>query len=303
MFTPFEVAYSVITPIFLVVLAGAYLGRRLRLDARTLSNLIIYLFTPCLIIQGISTTSLEGDEIGQIALFVTLISVILAALATLLARLFHYERQTESAFVLSVFTMNAANYGIPFNEFAFGEAARDRALLYYLSTAVLANTLGIFIISRGNASSRQAFLNVFRVPLIYVTVFAFALNATDSRLPLPFERAVALLGDATIPAMLLVLGFQLSRSSVRDKLRAVALAVGLRLILGPLLALGLVMLMGLEGLTRDVMIVQSGMPTAVMAGVFAVEFRSDPEFATTVILVSTLASILTLSILLSLLGA
>jgi predicted permease len=42
------------------------------------------------------------------------------------------------------------------------------------------------------------------------------------------------------------------------------------------------------------------MPTAVMGGVLATEFGSDAEFATAVILVSTLASVVTLSILLTL---
>jgi predicted permease len=42
------------------------------------------------------------------------------------------------------------------------------------------------------------------------------------------------------------------------------------------------------------------MPTAVLAGVLATEFGADIEHVTTTILISTLASIATLSVILSL---
>jgi predicted permease len=59
-------------------------------------------------------------------------------------------------------------------------------------------------------------------------------------------------------------------------------------------------LLGLSGLARQVSIIEASMPTAVTTGVLATEFGSDTEFTTAVILVSTLASIVTLSVLLTL---
>ena len=79
----------------------------------------------------------------------------------------------------------------------------------------------------------------------------------------------------------------------------ILLASGLRLLLGPLIALGLVVLLGLSGLTRQVAIVQSAMPTAVVTGVLASEFGADTEFVTATILVSTVTSVATLTILLA----
>jgi len=73
----------------------------------------------------------------------------------------------------------------------------------------------------------------------------------------------------------------------------------LRLLLGPLIAVGLVALLGISGLTRQVAIVQSAMPTAVVTGVLASEFGADAEFVTATILVSTITSVATLSVLLS----
>ena len=60
-------------------------------------------------------------------------------------------------------------------------------------------------------------------------------------------------------------------------------------------------LVGLDGLARDVTVLESAMPTAVITTILATEFDSDPPFAALCVLVTTLASLLTLTILLNLL--
>ncbi len=118
-------------------------------------------------------------------------------------------------------------------------------------------------------------------------------------MPLPVERSVSLLSDAAIPVMLVVLGMQLSRSSVRGKMRNILTAAGLRLVASPLIAVVLALILGVTGLERQVSITQAGMPTAVMSAVLAAEFGSDAEFVTAVIAVSTVLSMITLAILLA----
>jgi predicted permease len=171
---------------------------------------------------------------------------------------------------------------------------------------VVTNTLGIYLASRGTASIRQSLLNILKVPMPYATALGFLLNISGVSLPLPLERATGLLGQAAVPVMLIILGLQLSRLSrmsfVIDRLGPVLLAAGLRLVVAPLVALPLVSLLGLSVLTGQVSVIQASMPTAVMAGVLATEFGNDAQFATAVILVSTLASVVTLSVLLYVVG-
>jgi len=82
---------------------------------------------------------------------------------------------------------------------------------------------------------------------------------------------------------------------------ALAAVAILRLIVAPALAALLAGLVGLEGLARDVTVLESAMPTAVITTILATEFDSDPPFAALCVLVTTLASLLTLTILLNLL--
>ncbi len=295
-----EILTNLIGPILLVVGIAFIADRKLELDSRALSRLLVYVFTPFLIFKGVAYSDLSGDEAGQLIAVAALMSAAVAVAAWLLARQARFDRQMAAAFTLSATLVNAGNYGLPLNRFAFGAAGEERAIVFFMTTLLVSYTLGVFLASFGRLSARGALRNVFTVPLPYAAALGLAVNLGDVTLPLPVERAVHLLADATIPVMLVVLGAQLSRASVRGRIQPILLASGLRLLLGPLIALGLVVLLGLSGLTRQVAIVQSAMPTAVVTGVLASEFGADTEFVTATILVSTITSMATLTVLLSL---
>ena len=300
MSTLFDIIANIIAPIFIVAGFAVLADRALDIDPRGLSRLIIYLFMPFFVFQGIAQARVSGSEAGQIVVTASLGTLLIALIAWTAARLSGFDRELESAFMMTCVLINAGNYGIAFNRFAFGEPGEERALIYFVVTNVVSNTFGVYLASRGNHSTRRALLNVLKVPLPYAALLGLAAYMGRVELPVPLDRAVGLLSQATVPAMLVVLGLQLSRASVRGRLRPILMAAGIRLVIGPLIAVGLVALLGMSGLTRQVAIMQSAMPTAVMTSVLAAEFGADSEFVSATILVSTLASVITLSVLLSL---
>lgn len=294
-----EIIYNIISPILLVVAVAFVADRYLDIDPRSLSRLLVYVFTPFLIFKGVAFSDLSGSEAGQLVAVAILMSVGIALVAWMVAHWTQLDRRTAAAFTLSATLINAGNYGLPLNRFAFGAPGEERAIVFFIATVIVSYTLGVFLASFGNLSARLALRNVFGVPLVYAALLGLAVNLLNVDLPLPMTRAVGLMADAAIPAMLAVLGVQLSRASVRGRMQPIVLASALRLLVGPLIAVGLVALLGLEGLARQVAIVQSAMPTAVVTGVLAVEFGADAELVTATILVSTVASVITLSVLLS----
>jgi predicted permease len=113
--------------------------------------------------------------------------------------------------------------------------------------------------------------------------------------------------------MLGLLGLQLSRVSftrqsdekdetLANNLSAIGIAAGLKLLVAPFIAIGFAMLFGLSGLSFNVAVLESSMPTAVLASALATQFGGDARFVSAVTLVATLASIITLSILIFALG-
>jgi predicted permease len=109
---------------------------------------------------------------------------------------------------------------------------------------------------------------------------------------------VEMAGNAAIPVFLLVLGMSLAQTDVKANLKPVLRLTGLRMIVGPLAGLALAALTGLTGTAYAVAVMQASMPTAVNSIVITNEFDAAPDFTAGAVLMTTLASLITLPVLL-----
>jgi len=126
-------------------------------------------------------------------------------------------------------------------------------------------------------------------------------NHLGWKIPDPVLHPLRLLSTAAVPSMLTLLGVELARSRLGREGVALSAVLGMRLIAAPVMAMVVAQLLGLEGLTRNVAIVQSSMPTAVGAALMAVEFNAQPSLVSGAVLVTTLGSLVTLTLLLGVL--
>ena len=94
--------------------------------------------------------------------------------------------------------------------------------------------------------------------------------------------------------MLLTLGLQLAGDFSFSASADLALVAFAKLIAVPLVAAGIGVLLGLEGQTLGVLVIQSSMPPAVFTAVVALEFDLEPERVTGIVLGTTLLALLTI---------
>jgi predicted permease len=292
--------YNNILPIFVVIGMGYTLERILRLEVKPISRLAFYGLAPCLAFSSLIKNQINGDELGRIAAFVTLITIIMWILTWLVARILRLSRPVESALLLSTMFVNSGNYGIPLNLFAFGEEGQARAIVYLVVSATLANTIGVYLAARGRAAGSQALRSLLKAPLIYAVLLAGAVIFSRATVPAPLFNAVDLVGRASVPVMMLILGMQLAQISITRDLGTISLATFIRLIASPALAFGLAAVIGLRGVTRQTMIVEASTPTAVTSTILALEFDARPDLVTSVVFLSTLLSPLTLTAVIAL---
>lgn len=294
---------NVVLPVFLVAGIGAFAQPRLRLDVRSISRIVFYLFSPALVLDALVRSGISSGEFGRIAVAVLSVILMLWALSEIAARLLRLSGPMQSAFLTAILLMNAGNYGLPVTLFAFGETGLARASLYFTVSAATSSSLGVYLAARGRAPARAALRRVATVPLVYAAALGLMLNLTGLTLPEPLLKAIHLLGQAAVPAMLIVLGIQLTQTFQDGwhKLHLPALAVVVvgRLLVAPALALLVTRGLGLHGVTRNVVVLESAMPTAVITTILATEFESDAAFVTLSVFVTTMASLFTITALLS----
>jgi predicted permease len=291
-----------IVPIILVAGVGFALRRLLNVDVQSVSRVAFYVCIPALVFSLLLNTQIKVTDVLRMMAFAAIIVTCVGILAWLVARWLRLPPSMTAAFILASAFMNSGNYGLSVNNFAFGQNGLAWASLFYITTSLLTNSVGVYIATVGHASPGRALLGLLRVPAVYSIPLALLVRAFGLALPVPLARPIDLLAASAVPLMLLILGMQLAQAGLPTRKGLLTISAGLRLLIGPAIAWFLAPALGLIGVSRQAGILEAAMPTAVFNAILALEFNIEPEFVTGAVLVSTLLSPLTLTPLIALLG-
>ena len=290
---------DILLPVFALVAVGAVAGGRLQLEARTLSKLAYYVLVPAFIFDIFSRAEIDAALAARMAGYIIAVTLVGVAVSYVVARLLGAGPQLAAAYVLVAAFGNVGNFGLPVIRFKLGDEALVAASVYFL----IANTFG-FVVGVTAATWRKgdnrlsAVWKAFTTPGVVAVVPAFLVNWLDLPVPVFVGRSVGLMAEALIPLMLLTLGIQLAAMGRPAIDRHVVAVSAVRLLAGPLIAVLLAAALGLTGIARDAGIIQASMPAAVLTSLIALEHDLLPDFVTTVVLFSTLASAVTLTLVL-----
>lgn len=296
-----SVFLNVLAPVFLLVLLGYLIGPRLQLDGRTLSRFAYFVLTPAFVFNVLSSARIEAALAVRMIGFITAVYVGSALLAFVVARLLRRSAQMTAAYVMIATFGNVGNFGLPIVQFALGTDALVPATVYFLAVVVIAFIICVAAANVGRGGSLSAIGAVFRTPALLALPPALLVNWLEFPLPPVVSRPVELLAAALIPTMLVVLGVQLAAAGIPRLNADMVISNLVRLVGGPALAFALVGWFGLSGLEREVGVLQASMPAAVLVTIIALENDLLPNFVTATVLLSNLASIISLAVVLILL--
>ncbi len=289
-------------PIILISGVGALFARFFQVDSRSVGRVIFYIFSPILVFNLLLKNTLPLDAIAGTVGFALLVYLVSGVMILLITRALRLPRPLAMALLLTALFGNTGNYGLPLVSFAFGQDALAHASLYFVTSSILFNSVGVLIASLGHTDFKAALLGLLKVPTVYAALLAMLLNRFHVVLPLALERTIQLAADGTIPLMLVLLGLELARVEWGRSWLLVMVGMTLRLVAAPLIGLLLAAPFGLQGAAWQAAIVETSMPTAVTTTVLASEYRLEPSLVTATVFLSTLLSPLTLTPLLVYLG-
>lgn len=301
-------------PILGISVVGYALGRSTGLEVGPVNTLGLYVLVPALAFHSIATTELAGGAVLKLGVGVVSYSLAMMAIAYGVGRLTGESGPILGALLLAAAFPNSGFVGIPLSEFAFGEAGRTTAVLYLTVQNLVVYTLGVYVASSGtNRGGLAAVAEIFRLPLLYA-VAAGVVVRTAGLVPAmegSLMETVGLVGDASIPVMLLVLGVQLADTDVSAVTRSVVPSA-LKLVAAPLVAVAIVLTLGFQNATvARVFVLECATPAAVIPLALTIEYADDvatdgitaPEYLSTTIFVTTVASVGVLTVLVAALQA
>lgn len=286
---------SDILPIAIVAGVGYGLARFLGVQLRTLTHVVFYATMPCLAFDMLVTAPDLGRDVAAMIGVAVLVALSMAAVGWMVGSAARLSRVDTRAVMLVAMFSNAGNYGLPVVHFAYGDTALAYGTIYFLTGSVLTYTLGAFVAAGARLDVGGAIRQVARIPALYGVALALVVLRFGIDVPAPVLRPIALLSDAALPLMILVLGVQMHHATLPQRPGIMAVTVVASLVAAPLIALGWVSVLGVAGPARQAAVTLSAMPVAVATTIVALEFDVSPAFVTSAVFVTTVLSPLTLS--------
>lgn len=284
--------WSIIAPVLFCAALGYLWARAGKpFDTRMVTSLVTTVTTPCLIVATLGKTDLDMaalTEVGGLALLVLALTLALSALAIRLSG------QSFRVFLPSLTFANTGNMGIPLCMLAFGEAGLALSLAWMMLYSVAHFSLGLAIVSGQGLS-----VKLFHHPILVSVFLAVAMVGFELTLPQWLYNTVSLIGDLTIPLMLITLGVSLSQLKVHHAGKGAAFAA-LRLLIGFAVGFAVAEALALEGALRGVVLIESTMPVAVFNYLLAKAYQRGAEEVAAMVVFSTLMAFLMLPFLLTL---
>lgn len=265
----------------------------------------LYLMLPFLTFDTFYTNELN-IEYFYMFLFTFILAIVLIIITVIWGMLIKADKSQLSAMLLGTVFPNSGNYGSPVALFAFGTAGFDYAVILMVIHAFIINTIGIFIASFGSEKTtcaKDAFTNVLKMPVLYGFLLGVILQVTKVELPSTIIDGISMVGNASIPTVMLILGMQLAEiKSGKFELKYINSVTMIRMVISPLIAVLLVSFMPVNDLIKSVFILLAAMPIAANTTLMAVQFNVKPDFTSFTTLVTTLLSLITIPLTLYFIG-
>ncbi|XGI83388.1 AEC family transporter [Halorutilales archaeon Cl-col2-1] len=300
---------TAIAPILGITGVGYLLGTRFDIEVESVNTVALYFFVPALVFHSLVTTDLGGRAVASLSVGVVAYVFAMMTLGFGASKILGEPRSIASVVVLSSAFPNSGFIGVPLSEFAFGEVGRTTAVLFLTVQNLLVYTLGVYVASSGTADTRESLIEILRLPLIYAVVAAVVVRYLGVLPSDSVMETVRLVGDASIPLMLTVLGVQLVDVDLgRTSPSRIALPTALKLLVAP--AVGLVIALGVgfeDSRVADVFVLESATPAAIIPLALTIAYSDSgetdgvslSEYMSTVILVTTVGSIVTLTLIIA----
>ncbi|GGA79859.1 AEC family transporter [Ornithinibacillus halotolerans] len=294
-----NVFIEVVLPVLLVFGSGYALQKIRLLDVKSVSAVSIYLFVPCLVFTNMYESTFDtGFKI--IIVFSLLLMFVMIILNKVLAKILNWDKSVESGSILATAFMNAGNFGVPVILFSVGEEALPYAVFYMVIHSLIMNFFGIYYASRSQNGIAMALKSIMKMPATYAIILALLLKNIGYDVPTNVYSILQIMGEASIPLLMVVLGMQLGNISLlKFNWPVISVASILRLIVSPILAWFFISFFNLEYTIVAVLLIVSAMPSAATTTLYAVEYDAEPELVSSITLVTTILSIITLSVMLN----
>lgn len=306
-------ALQIVSPIFALIFVGWLAGKTAILGPHAtaeINRFVVWLALPALLFNVIAGS--DWSDLWQPDFIVVYTASAALSMAAGLAVSLWRNRHLADAAIegLNAGYANIGFVGFPIVLLALGADALVPATIGSIVTMCVIFATAIVLVEAGLQAERQPLRLVLKVgatlirnPILVASATAFVFPVTGLVVPAPAKTFLTLLGNAAAPCALVALGLFLAAPNQANSRVSHAMTVFLflcKLVLQPALAwLLAVHVFGLSSFATLAAVLLAALPAGTGSFMLAELYKRDPQVSSHVIIFSTLASTVTLAIILA----
>jgi malate permease and related proteins len=267
--------------------------------AITLNQFVIYFSLPAMILLQIPKLTFSVDLIIPIVI-AWVVMVVTAVITFYISRWFAFTKEVTGALMLVTVLTNSSFMGIPLISAYMGQEVLPYVLVYdQLGTFFALSIYGTFIVSyyshKSEMSLKIIVAKVFTFPPFIALIIALCLIGVEFNDNI--TKVLSHMASTIIPVGLVAVGLQLKLRLTRDEIKPFSTSLAIKLVVAPLIAVGVALLFGWDNKAAMVSVMEAGMAPMVTAGAMASMTGLAPKLSSAIVGYGILFSFITTNIL------
>ena len=320
--TAFLTSVSSIVVIVLIMLLGYVLRRAGWLAdsfSGNISKIITKIALPASIFISVQNNLTRGKLLNLFAgLLIPAIGVVISYIvAFILVKVMKIRVGRRGTFINTIANANTIFIGMPLNVALFGNEAMPYFLIYYIINTVSTWAFGVFLIKNDDPTlikeekkeRKIEWKKLLPMPLVGFIVAVLWL-LTGLQLPSFASQTFTYIGNLVTPLSLIYIGIVLANSGIKNVIldRDTVVALLGRFVLAPAVMILLIKVfapaigLSMAPLMSKTFIVQAATPALAVLPVLAGDAHGDVDYATNVVVLSTILFIVVVPVLMLIIG-
>lgn len=304
----FFVLLSTMVKLFSLILVGYFLRRANRLGDEMMkqtSFLVANIMMPALILYSSSTPSSISDaEIIQCLLLGIVLYVVFIVMSKWIAHKIAHTHEDKALYQILLAFANFSFIGYPLLEVMYGNYAVFVFTVLHLPFNILIYTYGVYLLNKGKRSFKvKEYVRMFLTPGVITSIIALVCFLAKFKLPSFVTETSGLLGQATVPLSMIVVGGNLSFAGLAKNKETIALLknVFIKMFIFPFIGFGLIYFLDVSVFLKELFVFSFMLPSASIPLMLALQYDVDTSIASKTISLTTLVSVVSIPLFIFLL--
>lgn len=304
--------FNIVSPVFIVLLLGYFAKQKGYIDSNFVDKgtwIVFYMALPFKLFYDIKNARIESLH-PKYVLYIVLGVIFIILIALLIAKALKIENKKKlSAFVHCAYRSNFVYVGFPILDIIYnGAPSMEHMIVIIAFGLTLYNISAIVLLTYyseaedKNISVKDIFIKIIKNPMIAGVVFGAIFNFLHIPVYQGVDKAIEMVAKISTPMSLILIGASLNFESSKSDFKLMFISAFIKTVLSPLILIPIGIKLGFTNMELGIAYVFWATPCAANCFIFTKQMKSDYEFASKVITLSFIMSIITYPVGISLMN-